>query len=148
MLFLGSQIIVALLAPWVGYWSELCGRKPLLLAGFATEALRGVLLAIISDPTLMILVQLLDGTTGAIMTVLTILIITDLTTGTGRFNLTQGVVGTLTGVAAAVSTAASGFIVSRLGEVVGFLSLAGITCIGLGALCLLLPESKPAEYLD
>ena len=147
-LVIGPQIIVALLAPWVGYWSELCGRKPLLLAGFATEALRGVLLAIISDPTLMILVQLLDGITGAIMTVLTILIVTDLTTGTGRFNLTQGVVGTLTGVAAAVSTAATGFIVSRLGDVVGFLSLAGITCMGLGALWLFLPESKPAEYLD
>src|SRR5204863_3467140 len=31
------QIVVALLAPWIGYWSEHWGRKPLLLAGFALE---------------------------------------------------------------------------------------------------------------
>ncbi|HEX2352689.1 MAG TPA: MFS transporter, partial [Xanthobacteraceae bacterium] len=29
------QLVVAILAPWIGYWSELWGRKPLLLAGFA-----------------------------------------------------------------------------------------------------------------
>ena len=70
--------------------SELWGRKPLLLIAFGTEALRGVLFAIVTDPSLMMVVQLLDGITGAIMTVLTILVITDLTAGTGRFNLAQG----------------------------------------------------------
>ena len=62
---------------------------------------------------------------GAIVTVLTILIIADLTTGTGRFNLTQGVVGTLTGIAAAISTGVTGVIVQQMGDVVGFLSMAG-----------------------
>jgi MFS family permease len=147
-LVIGPQIVVAVLAPWIGYWSELCGRKPLLLAGFATEAVRGLLFAVVTDPTLMILIQFLDGITGAIMTVLTILIITDLTTGTGRFNLTQGAVGTLIGVAAAVSTTAMGFIVQQLGDAAGFLIMAGFACTGLAALWLFLPESKPAEYLD
>jgi predicted MFS family arabinose efflux permease len=147
-LVIGPQVIVALLAPWVGYWSELWGRKPLLLAGFSTEALRGVLFTFVTDPSQLLFVQLLDGITGAIVTVLTILIIADLTTGTGRFNLTQGVMGTLTGVAAAISTGVTGFIVQQMGDVVGFLSLAGITCVGLAALWMLLPETKPGEYAD
>jgi MFS family permease len=147
-LLIGPQIIVALLAPWIGYWSELWGRKPFLLVGFASEALRGLLFAFVTDPSLMIVVQLLDGITGAVVTVLTILIIADLTTGTGRFNLTQGVVGTLIGLAAAISTTVMGFIVERLGDTVGFLTMAGITCVGLVALWRFLPESRPAEYLD
>ena len=88
-LVIGPQVMVALLAPWVGYWSEPWGRKPLLLAGFTTEALRGVLFTFVTDPSQLLFVQLLDEITGAIVTVLTILIIADLTTGTGRFNLTQ-----------------------------------------------------------
>jgi hypothetical protein len=39
--------------------------------------------------------QLLGGISAAAVTVLTILVITDLTTGTGRFNLVRGAVGTL-----------------------------------------------------
>ena len=144
----GPQIIVALLAPWIGYWSELWGRKPLLLIGFATEALRGLLFALVDAPYLLIVIQLLDGITGAVITVMTILIIADLTTGTGRFNLTQGVVGTLIGIAAATSTTATGFIVERLGDNAGFLILAAITCVGLATLWKFLPETRPAEYLD
>src|SRR5258705_112538 len=37
-LLIVPQIVVAVFAPWVGYWSELWGRKPLLLAGFLIEA--------------------------------------------------------------------------------------------------------------
>jgi hypothetical protein len=91
---------------------------------------------------------LLDGITSAILTVLTILVITDLTTGSGRFNLAQGMVGTLTGMAAAISTAVTGLIVYKLGDVVGFLSMVGAVGLGLALLWAFLPESKPAEYLD
>ena len=61
-LVIGPQIIVAMLAPWIGYWSELWGRKPLLLIGFGTEALRGVLFTLITDPSLLIMVQLVGWT--------------------------------------------------------------------------------------
>jgi MFS family permease len=67
---------VAILAPWIGYWSELWGRKPLLLAGFGIEAVRALLFAFVSDPVLMLVVQVLDGATGAAVTVLTILVTT------------------------------------------------------------------------
>jgi MFS family permease len=142
------QIIVAILAPWIGYWSELWGRKPLLLIGFAVEASRALLFSLVADPGLMIVVQVLDGITGAVVTVLTILVITDLTTGTGRFNLAQGVIGTFTGIAAAISPSAMGFIVLHFGDSTGFLTMAVFMLLGMSILWLLLPETKPVEYLD
>jgi MFS family permease len=84
------QLVVAVLAPWIGYWSELFGRKPLLLIGLAATPLRAVLFMAVSNPGAMLAVQLLDGITGAVITVLTLLVITDLTSGTGRFNLARG----------------------------------------------------------
>ena len=147
-LIIVPQIVVAILGPWAGYWSELWGRKPLLLAGFATEIARALLFSMVTDPLFMIAVQLLDGITGAIVTVLTILVITDLTTGTGRFNLAQGVLGTLVGISAAISTGTIGFIVDRYGDMVGFLVMAAGTSIALVILLTLLPETKPAKYLD
>ncbi len=142
------QVVVAILAPWIGYWSELWGRKPLLLAAFALEAARALLFAWVSDPVFMMVIQLLDGVTGAAVTVLTILVVTDLTTGTGRFNLAQGVLGTLTGTAAAVSTGSVGFIVQQFGDLAGFLLMAAATTAGAALLWALLPESKPAKYVD
>ncbi len=59
----------------------------------------GSCLATVTDPYLMVAVQLLDGLTAAVFGVMVPLTIADLTRGTGRFNLTQGIVGTAMGVA-------------------------------------------------
>jgi hypothetical protein len=40
--------------------------------------------------------------------------VTDLTTGTGRFNLVGGAVGTLIAIAASISTTATGFLFEAL----------------------------------
>ena len=142
------QLIVAILAPWIGYWSELWGRKPLFLVGLGTEATRALLFTVVIDPRFMIAVQLLDGITGAIVTVMTILIMTDLTSGTGRFNLAQGLLGTLTGISAAVSNSVIGTIVQEFGDVPGLLIMAGGTASAAFLVWAFLPETKPAEYGD
>src|SRR5262249_11440368 len=94
---------------------------------------------------LMMVVQLLDGVTGAAVTVLTILVVTDLTTGTGRFNLAQGVLGTITGTAAAVSTGSGGCIVPQFGDLAGFLVVGATTTAGAALIWAFLPETKPAK---
>jgi MFS family permease len=142
------QIVVAILAPWVGYWSELWGRKPLLIIGFGIEAARALLFTLITDPRGMLVVQLLDGLTGAIVTVLTILVITDLTSGTGRFNLAQGILGTLMGISAAISASLLGAVVHRFGDVSGLLLMTFGTAMAMILIWLFLPETKPAEYGD
>ena len=85
-----SQVVVALLAPWVGYWSEVWGRKPLLLIGFAIEAVRALLFAFIVNPWFITAIEVLDGVTGAIVIVLTILIVMDLTDRDGPLQLGAG----------------------------------------------------------
>jgi hypothetical protein len=43
-LIVAPQIVVAVLAPWVGFHSEKRGRRPLLLIGFAMEPIRAGIL--------------------------------------------------------------------------------------------------------
>ena len=147
-LLIVPQIVVALFAPWIGYWSELCGRKPLLLGGFAIDAARALLFAFSSNPWFLISVQLLDGITAAIVTVLTVLVITDLTTGSGRFNLAQGVIGAIMAAAAALGTGAVGLLVQHFGDLSGFLSMAGAALAATALAWARLPETKPAHYVD
>jgi MFS family permease len=147
-LLIASQVVVAALAPWIGYWSELWGRKPLLLVGFAMVALRALLFAFVADPWFLIAIQVLDGVTGAIVTVLSVLVMTDITTGTGRFNLAQGAIGAAMVTAAAFGTGAAGFIASRFGDLTGFLSMAAIAVGGTGLLWSYFPETKPPAYVD
>jgi len=145
-LLIVPQIVVAALAPWIGYWSEIVGRKPLLLFGFGIEALRALLFTLTSDPNLILVIQLLDGITSAIVTVLTILVVADLTTGTGRFNLAQGVLGTLIAISSAVSTTVLGFVVQHFGDVTGFVAMAAGTALAVALFWALLPETKPEKY--
>src|SRR5580700_10875928 len=57
------QLVVALLSPSVGTRAQLWGRRPLLLIGFAALPIRGLLFASVSNPWLLVVVQLLDGVT-------------------------------------------------------------------------------------
>jgi MFS family permease len=141
-LIIVPQLIVALLAPWIGQRAEKNGRKPLLLVGFAALPLRAVLFASTTDPLALIATQVLDGITGAVLGVMTALVIADVTKGSGRFNLAQGMFGAIVGVGASLSPALSGLIVHYSGHAAGFLSLA---CEGLVAfliLALFFPETK------
>jgi MFS family permease len=147
-LIVAPQLVVSVFAPWVGYFSELWGRKPLLLIGFSLEIIRGVMFSFVSDSFLLIAVQVLDGVSGAFVSVLTVVIITDLTAGTGRFNLARGGVGMITGVAASVSTALSGLVWQRAGEKTAFLSMAAVAVIATVLLWYRLTETKPARYVD
>jgi len=88
-LIIVPQIVAALLSPWVGYHSERFGRKSLLLVGLITEVVRALLFATSSAYWVLVVGQLLNGISAATVTVITVLIITDLTTGSGRFNLVQ-----------------------------------------------------------
>jgi MFS family permease len=147
-LIIVPQIIVAILAPWVGYHSEKRGRKPLLLVGFALEPIRAALLAFTANYAFLVIVQLLSGVSGAIIGVMTTLVIADLTTGTGRFNLAQGAVGAMIGIAASLSTLATGFLFQGIGPVVGFIVIATVAGAATALIWTFISETKPENYLD
>jgi MFS family permease len=138
------QIVVALLAPWVGRTAATWGRRPLLVIGLAVVPIRSGLFALTADPVVLVVVQLLDGLSGATLGVLTTLVIADLTNGTGRFNLAQGFAGAVSGIGAALSTSIIGIVAQRFGYTAGLL---GITAVGLMSVAIVLafmPETKPS----
>jgi len=147
-LIIVPQIVVAALAPWVGYHSETKGRRPLLLIGFALEPVRAVLLAITTNYGVLMVAQLLNGITSAILTVLTVLVVSDLTAGTGRFNLARGAIGAAIGVAVSVSTASTGVIVQHWGREAGFLAIAAVAMGATALLWVFQSETKPQQYQD
>lgn len=143
ILIIVPQVVVAIVSPWIGYHSERKGRRPLLLTGFAIEPARAALLAFTTEFPFLLLAQLLSGITGAIIGVLTVLVITDLTAGTGRFNLAQGVIGAASGVAASVSTLVTGYFFEGFGSWSGFIAIAVVAGTATGFIWAFLSETKP-----
>jgi MFS family permease len=139
------QLLVAVLSPWIGRRAQMWGRRPLLLIGFAALPIRGILFAWVTNPELLVVVQLLDGVTAAVLSVLVPLVVADLTRGTGHFNLGQGIVGTFVGIGAALSATIAGYMSDHLGSPAAFAGLAAIALIGLALVCVLMPETRPAE---
>jgi len=147
-LIIVPQVVVAILAPWVGFHSEKKGRRPLLLIGFGLEPVRALLLAFSSSYSVLVIGQGLSGVTGAIVGVMTVVVVTDLTADTGRFNLAVGIIGTLSAIAASVSTSATGFVFQAIGPRMGYLALALIAAAATALVWLFLSETKPAKYGD
>ena len=137
------QFTVTLLSPWVGHTAHLWGRKPLLLLGFGALLLRGFLFASISEPHLLVAVQVLDGVSAATLGVLTPLTIVDLTIEHGHFNLAQGAIGCAMSVGAAVSTILAGYMTDAFGSHAAFNMLTALAAIGFVVLSLAMPETKP-----
>jgi MFS family permease len=136
------QAIVALFSPSVGRKAQEWGRRPLLLLGFAALAIRGVLFATVSDPYLLVAVQVFDGVTAAVFSVMIPLVIADIAFGSGHFSLAQGIVGTATGIGASLSTVLAGYASDRFGSSVAFLGLAAVAATGLAMVWLVMPETR------
>jgi MFS family permease len=136
------QAIVALTSPTVGRKAQQWGRRPLLLLGFAALAIRGVLFATVTDPYLLVAVQVFDGITAAVFSVMIPLVIADIAFGSGHFSLAQGIVGTATGIGASLSTVLAGYVSDKLGSSVAFLGLAAVAGTGLAMIWLVMPETR------
>jgi MFS family permease len=144
-LIMVPQLTVAIIAPWAGRRANTWGRRPLLLVGFAALPIRALVFAWTTNPVILIAAQLLDGVSGTMLGVLTALIVADLTTDTGRFNLAQGFVGTMSGVGASLSTTLSGLVAGSLGRAAGFLGIAAVAVAAVLLLWLLMPETNPSN---
>jgi predicted MFS family arabinose efflux permease len=137
-----TQFVLTLLASWVGIKAGQWGRKPLLLVAFGVLPIRGVLYTLTSSTSLLISIQILDGIASAIFGVVAVLVIADLTRGTGRFNLTLGAFTTAIAVGAALSQSVAGTIVHRFGYHAGFLFLAAVAAVAFGILWVAVPETQ------
>jgi MFS family permease len=136
-----TQVVVTLLASWSGRKAGVWGRKPLMLIAFGILPLRAVLYTLTANTALLVAIQVMDGIAAAIFGVVSVLVIADLTRGTGRFNLTLGAINTAVGIGAALSQVIAGAIVHHAGFRAGFLFLAGVALAAFAILYLLMPET-------
>ncbi|HEY8460763.1 MAG TPA: MFS transporter [Blastocatellia bacterium] len=139
-----AQLVTIPVATLAGRWTELRGRKSIFLIGFISLPIRGALFALSDQPAFVISAQILDGVGLGVYGVLSVLVVADLTKGTGRFNFTQGVVATVTGASWSLSMLLAGLIVGYAGYQAAFLSLAAVAALALLIFWTLMPETKPA----
>jgi predicted MFS family arabinose efflux permease len=136
-----AQVVMIPVSYWAGRLAP-SGRKRLLLIGFIVLPIRGVLYTLTSDPVLLVTIQALDGVGAGIFGVLSILVVSDLTRGSGLFNTTQGAIATAVGLGSSLSNAFSGGIVQRSSYNTAFLILAGIAVLAVGVLWGFVPETS------
>jgi MFS family permease len=138
-----AQLVMVPIAMLVGAKADVWGRKPLLLAGFLILPIRGVLYVLSDNPFWLVGVQLLDGIGAGLFGALFPLVVKDLTQGTGRFNVSLGVISTIFGLGAALSNGLAGFVVQQAGYSAAFLTLAGIAALAF-VLLMAMPETLDA----
>jgi MFS family permease len=140
-----AQFVMIPVAAVAGRLTDVWGHKPIFLIGFISLPIRGLLFTLSDQPSFVISVQILDGVGAAVFGVLSVLVVADLTKGTGRFNITQGAIATATGVGASLSMLLAGLIVQYAGYQAAFLSLAAVATAALLIFWTLMPETKEFE---
>jgi MFS family permease len=137
------QLVVAVLSPSVGRAADLRGRRAVLIFGFASEPVRGLLFALINHPIPLVIIQGLDGVGAAVVGVLLPLIAADIARDRGHFNLTMGAIGMAVGGGAAASTALAGVIDDYVGNNAALAALAGVGLLATVVVWLVMPNSGP-----
>jgi predicted MFS family arabinose efflux permease len=138
---IAAQLVMIPVAIAVSHLAVTWGRKPTLMIGFAVLPIRGALYTLSDNPSYLVAVQLLDGVGAGVFGVVGVLIIADLTRGTGRFNLMQGGLATATELGGALSNLVTGVIVRNAGFDAGFLALAAIAATALAYFAFAMPET-------
>ncbi|GGB27629.1 MFS transporter [Sphingomonas metalli] len=142
----GAQLVMVPVAVLVGRYADRWGHRPILLAGLAVLALRGLLYPLSNAPAWLLFVQLLDGIGAGIFGALLPVVVAAIMRGTGRFNVAQGAVATVQGLGGALSTTLAGAVIVGLGYTAAFLTLAVVAVVGLVLVAWKMPET--AEKAD
>jgi predicted MFS family arabinose efflux permease len=140
-----TQLVITLIAAWSGRKAGTWGRKPLLLIAFGVLPVRGLLYTLTSKVALLVAIQVMDGIGAGIFGVVSVLVIADLTRGTGRFNLTLGAISTAVGIGAALSQVIAGSIVHHFSANAGFLFLAAVAAVAFSILYFFMPETRNTQ---
>lgn len=130
-----AQLVMVPTAAWCSRKST-SGRKWLMLVCFAALPIRGLLYTLSPNPYFITSVQILDGLSAGIFGVVSILIVADLTKGSGHFNLANGILITAVGLGATLSNITGGYIANLFSFRYAFLFLSGVAAMAF-VICLL-----------
>jgi len=140
---IAAQFVMIAMAVLCGRTADRWGRKPLFLLAFAILPIRGVLYALTDSSVLLVAIQALDGVANGIFAIIFLLVLSDVTEGTGRFNVAQGALATLVGIGASLSNLLAEEIVEHFNYNFAFYFLAIIALLGMLLYLALMPETAP-----
>ncbi len=126
-----AQAAAVLSASATGKLAKSRGRKPVLLFAFGALTTLALLLTLSRNPFYLIGVQSLGGVCIGLFGVVSILIIADLTKGSGNFNAAQGAIASAQGIGAVASNTTAGLVARHAGQHATFLTLAAVAAFGL-----------------
>ncbi len=121
------------------------GRKPLWIIAFTVLSLRGLIFAQSANPNVIVAAEALDGIGTGIAGVVTVLVVSDLAKGTGRFNALGGVMQSGLGIGAFLGNLLAGIAAKRVGFEPVFYALALTAGCGLFVLLWLMPETREID---
>jgi len=135
------QFVAAWLSPWIGSLARRHGRRPVLLVGFMTVPIRGLLFSLIAQPVALIPVQALEGVGGSVFGVMMPLVAADLTRRTGYYSVCLGLLGLADGIGTAISPTLAGWVADIWGRQAAFWVLTGVGVAAVALLALAMPET-------
>ena len=139
---IAAQVVMVPVALAAGGLADEWGRKKVFMLAFAVLPFRGLAYILSTNPVYLVAVQLLDGIGAGIYGVVGVVVISDLTRGSGRFNLAIGALATVAGLGAAASNLIVGFVAQAGGFNAGFAFLATVAAVGLLFFAVMIPETR------
>ena len=129
-----AQLFMVPTAAWCSR-KAVNGRKFLMLVCFGILPLRGLLYTLSPNPFFITSVQILDGISAGIFGVVSILVVADLTKGSGHFNFANGILITAVGLGASFSNVVAGYIANAFSFETTFVFLSAVAALAF-VICL------------
>jgi MFS family permease len=126
----------------VGRVADRLGHRPLLLTAFAILPIQALLMTLGDSLPWLLSLQFLGGLGIGVLVALTPLLLADATAGTGRYNLAQGAIATMSSIGAVSSGLAAEFIIGQFGYRPAFVFCGGVAAIALLLVWLGMPETS------
>jgi len=142
------SMLAWMLVVWPAGWlADRCGRKPLLVAGWAIMAVRLGLVAVVQTPWLAVANQALDGLGNGLFAVMAAAWVTDRLADPRRSGEAQVIVGSCLVLGSALGPAAAALLVEPLGYRALFATLAALGALATAVVVFFVPESLP-RHID
>ena len=136
------SMLAWMLVVWPAGWlADRCGRKPLLVAGWAIMAVRLGLLTFVQTPWLAVANQALDGLGNGLFAVMAAAWVTDRLADPRRSGEAQVIVGSCLVLGSALGPAAAALLVEPLGYRGLFAALAVLGALATAVVVFFVPES-------